>query len=144
MFLSPQAGASSHLPKPASRGTSPSMLKPEDLARNFCLSGWLSYPLHTRLRSNSPTAEGIPTVKLSPCSDGSSRHSCKNKHIANEERQVFIKQKSDDYKSFLGRYPKSTKCSSPRRCSPSSAWRECCMDFVSEKPALKVDEIRPS
>jgi hypothetical protein len=57
---------------------------------------------------------------------------------------VFIKQKSDDYKSFLGRYPKSTKCSSPWRYSPSSAWRERRMDFVPEKPVLEVDEICPS
>jgi hypothetical protein len=83
-------------------------------------------------------------VKLSPRSDGSRGHSCKNKDIANEERQVFIKHKSDDYKSFLGRYPKSTKCSSPWRYSPSSAWRERSMDFVPKKPALEVDEIRPS
>jgi hypothetical protein len=60
-------------------------------------------------------------------------------HIANEERQVFIKKKSDDYKSFLGRYPKSSKCS-----SPSSAWRERRMDFVPEKPTHEVDEICPS
>jgi hypothetical protein len=75
---------------------------------------------------------------------GSRGHSCKNKDTANEERQVFIKQKSDDYKSFLGRYLKSTKCSSPWRFSPSSAWRERRMDFVPEKPALEVDEIRSS
>jgi hypothetical protein len=58
--------------------------------------------------------------------------------MANEERQVFIKQKSGDYKSFL------TKCSSPWRCSPSSAWRERRMDFVPEKPVLEVDEVCPS
>jgi hypothetical protein len=38
-FLSLQASASSHLPKPASRGTFPSTLKPEELARNVSL-GW--------------------------------------------------------------------------------------------------------
>jgi hypothetical protein len=38
-FLSPQAGASLHLPKLASRGTFPSTLKPEELARNVSL-GW--------------------------------------------------------------------------------------------------------
>jgi hypothetical protein len=75
-------------------------------------------------------------MKSSPRSDGSREHSCKNKDIANEEIQVFIKQKSDDYKSFLGCYPKSTKCSSPGRCSPSSAWRERRMDFVPEKPEM--------
>jgi hypothetical protein len=75
-------------------------------------------------------------VKSSPRSDGSREHSCKSKDIAKEERQVFIKQKSDDYKSFLGRNPKSTKCSSPGRCSPSSAWRERRMDFVLEKPEM--------
>jgi hypothetical protein len=32
-------------------------------------------------------------------------------HTANEERQVFIKRKFDDYKSTLNRYPKSAKYS---------------------------------
>jgi hypothetical protein len=31
-----QAGVSSHFPEPASRGTAPSALKPEDLVRNVC------------------------------------------------------------------------------------------------------------
>jgi hypothetical protein len=31
---------------------------------------------------------------------------------------------------------------SPWRRSPSSTWRKCHMDFVLEKPALEVDEIR--
>jgi hypothetical protein len=75
-------------------------------------------------------------VELSPRSNANRRYSCKNKDIANEEGQVFIKQKSDDYKSFLGRYPKSTECSSPGRCSPSLAWRERRMDFVPEKPEM--------
>jgi hypothetical protein len=34
-------------------------------------------------------------------------------HTPNEERQVFIKRKSEDYKSFLNRYPKSSKHSQP-------------------------------
>jgi hypothetical protein len=83
-------------------------------------------------------------VKSSPRPDGSREHSYKDEHIANEERQVFIKQKSDSYKSFLDCYPKSTKCSSPRRCSPSSTWHERRMDFAPEKPALEVDKICPS
>jgi hypothetical protein len=37
-----------------------------------------------------------------------------------QERQVLVEQKSDDYKSSLNCYPKSTECSLPRRCSPSS------------------------
>jgi hypothetical protein len=37
-FPSPQAGANPHLPKLASRGTFPSMLKPKELARNIWLS----------------------------------------------------------------------------------------------------------
>jgi hypothetical protein len=37
--LSPQADASPYLPKPASRGTFPFTLKPEELARNVSL-GW--------------------------------------------------------------------------------------------------------
>jgi hypothetical protein len=61
-----------------------------------------------------------------------------------QERQVLIEQKSDDYKSSLNCYPKSTKCSLPGRCSPSSTWREHRMDFAPEKPALEVDEARPS
>jgi hypothetical protein len=32
-------------------------------------------------------------------------------HTANEERQVFIKRKFDDYKSSLNRYTKSAKYS---------------------------------
>jgi hypothetical protein len=36
------------------------------------------------------------------------RHKQKNIHTANEERQVFIKRKFDDYKSSPNRYPK--KC----------------------------------
>jgi hypothetical protein len=83
-------------------------------------------------------------MKSSPRPDGSGECSCKNKHIADEERQVFIKRESDDYKRFLDRCPKSMNCSSPERCSPSSTWRERCMDFAPEKPALEVDEIRPS
>jgi hypothetical protein len=67
-----------------------------------------------------------------------------SKHTTKEGRQVFIKQKSDDYKSSLNCYPKSTKRSLPGRCSPSSALRERCMDFVPEKSALEVDETRPS
>jgi hypothetical protein len=39
LLLSPQAGASLYLPKPASRGTFPSTLKPDELARNVSL-GW--------------------------------------------------------------------------------------------------------
>jgi hypothetical protein len=31
-----QAGVDSHFPEPASRGTAPSALKPEDLARSIC------------------------------------------------------------------------------------------------------------
>jgi hypothetical protein len=38
-FPSPQAGANPHLPKPSSRGTFPSALKPEELASNVLL-GW--------------------------------------------------------------------------------------------------------
>jgi hypothetical protein len=49
-----------------------------------------------------------------------------------------------DYKTSLNRYPKSTKRSLPEGCSPSSAWRERRMDFAPEKPALEVDEVRPS
>jgi hypothetical protein len=72
--------------------------------------------------------------------------SCKSIHTANEEEQAkvcrkleeFIK-KSDDYKSPLNYYPKSAKNPSPGRCSPSSAWRERCMDFVPEKPMLEVN-----
>jgi hypothetical protein len=39
LLLSPQAGASLYLSKPASRGTFPSTLKPDELARNVSL-GW--------------------------------------------------------------------------------------------------------
>jgi hypothetical protein len=67
-------------------------------------------------------------------------------HAANGEGQAkihkkleeFIK-KSEDYKSPLNYYPKSAKNPSSGRCSPSSAWHERRMDFVSEKPMLKVD-----
>jgi hypothetical protein len=41
LLLSSQAGASPYLPKPASRGTFPSMLKLEELARNILLGWWL-------------------------------------------------------------------------------------------------------
>jgi hypothetical protein len=41
-FLFPQAGANPHLPKPASKGTFPSMPKPEELARDVWLSWRLS------------------------------------------------------------------------------------------------------
>jgi hypothetical protein len=61
-----------------------------------------------------------------------------------QERQVFVKQKSDNYKSSPNCYPKSAKRSLPGRCSPSSTWRERCIDFAPEKPALEVDEVRPS
>jgi hypothetical protein len=67
-----------------------------------------------------------------------------SKHTTKEGRQAFIRQKSDDYKSSLNRYPKSTKRSLPGGCSPSTAWRERRMDFAPEKPALEVDEVRPS
>jgi hypothetical protein len=74
------------------------------------------------------------------------RYKHKNIHAANGEEQAkihrklkeFIK-KPDDYKSPLNCYPKSAKNPSPGRCSPSSAWHERRMDFVSEKPALEVD-----
>jgi hypothetical protein len=70
----------------------------------------------------------------------------KSIHTANREEQAkihrkleeFIK-KSDDYKSPLNYYPRSAKNPSPGRCSPSSAWRERCMDFIPEKPVLEVD-----
>jgi hypothetical protein len=55
-------------------------------------------------------------MKSSSRSDESREHSHKDEHIANEERQVFTKQKSDNYKSFLDCNPKSTICSLPRRC----------------------------
>jgi hypothetical protein len=61
------------------------------------------------------------------------------KHTVNKEGQEFIKKKSDDYKSSLNCYPKSAKNPLPGRCSPSSAWRERRMDFIPEKPMLKVD-----
>jgi hypothetical protein len=47
-------------------------------------------------------SQGIVTVR---------RYKHKNIHIANEERQVFIKRKFDDYKSSLSRHPKSAKYS---------------------------------
>jgi hypothetical protein len=83
-------------------------------------------------------------MKLSSRSDESREPSYKSKCTTKEERQVFIEQKFDDYKSFLGRYPKSMRCSSPGRCSPPSARRERRMDFALEKPALEVDGVRPS
>jgi hypothetical protein len=41
-FQSPQAGVNLRLLKLASRGIPPSMPKLEDLARNVCVSWWLS------------------------------------------------------------------------------------------------------
>jgi hypothetical protein len=41
LLLSPQAGASLYLLKPASRGAFPSTLKPDELARNVLLGWWL-------------------------------------------------------------------------------------------------------
>jgi hypothetical protein len=51
----------------------------------------------------------------------------KDIHTANKERQVFIKRKFEDYKSFLNRYPKSAKRSQPGdahlpRPGASAAW----------------------
>jgi hypothetical protein len=71
----------------------------------------------------------------------------KNKHsCSNEEEQAKIHRKleelikkSDDYKSPPNYYPKSAKNPSPGRCPPSSARCERRMDFVPEKPMLKVD-----
>jgi hypothetical protein len=64
----------------------------------------------------------------------------KDIHTANKEEQVkicgkleeFIK--SGDYKSPLKYYPKGAENPPPGRSSPSSAWRERCMDFVPKKP----------
>jgi hypothetical protein len=77
-------------------------------------------------------------MKSSSHSDVNKRHSYKDKANFHKDtmseirRTSFIKYKSDDYKGSQGCYPKGVKCSSPRRCSPSSAWRERCMDFVPE------------
>jgi hypothetical protein len=83
-------------------------------------------------------------MKSTSRSDESREHSYKSKCTTKEERQVFIEQKFDDYKSFLGRDPKSMRCSSPRRCSPPSARRERRMDFTPEKPMLEADGVCPS
>jgi hypothetical protein len=70
----------------------------------------------------------------------------KDIHTANKEERVkicrkleeFIK-KSGNYRSPLNYYPKGAKNPSPRRSSPSSAWRERRMDFVLEKPMLEAE-----
>jgi hypothetical protein len=65
------------------------------------------------------------------------------KHTVKKDRHS-LKQRSDDYKSSLNRYTKSAKNPPLGRCSPSSARRERRMDFVLEKPTLKVNGARPS
>jgi hypothetical protein len=69
----------------------------------------------------------------------------KDIHAANEEEQVKIRGKSEefiksgDYKSPLNYYPKGAENPPPGRSSPSSAWRERRMDFVPKKPMPEAD-----
>jgi hypothetical protein len=51
----------------------------------------------------------------------------KSSHTVNKERQVFIRRRFEDYKSFLNCYPKSAKHSQPGdarlpRPGVSAAW----------------------
>jgi hypothetical protein len=69
----------------------------------------------------------------------------KDIHAANEEEQAKIHTKLEEfiksggYKSSLNYHPEGAKNPPPGRSSPSSAWRERLMDFVSEKPMREAD-----
>jgi hypothetical protein len=135
---------SSHFLKPASRGTVPSTLKPEDLTKSiYKVSGHRSPYLQIRVVVVSSREEPYPKNhhNMTMLTEDICAMA---KHTVNEEGQRFIKQKSDNYKSPLNYYPKSAKNPLPRRCSPSSAWRKRRIDLVPEKPALEVDGAHPS
>jgi hypothetical protein len=63
---------SSHFPEPASRGTAPSVPKPEDLARNVCeVSGYCG--LYLQIRAATVLSNGRTLAGESPQRDDVNR-----------------------------------------------------------------------